>query len=718
MRISPLKHTRKSRNQAGFTLVEMAIVMVIMGMVIASSAQLYTQWIKWQAGEDTRVSVKEAVSAITAYRDLYGRYPCPASLTATRENPNVGTPSATYGVATDCAETSGDYSIGAGFTAAGISRISAGAKDYTDNDTNVTASQTAVIRVGAIPFRSLNMDEKKAYDGYRNRLFYAVTEQLTDRKFFGPLGGAIEIRNDENASALDVPGSAHFFIFSAGEDGEGAFTMGGVRLPCTTGTKQSNNCDDDSTFQVASTATSGHGQAGQFDDIVAYATHKDMPLWEKGVDPSNPTAISTKLSGAVGVGQNASKIPGEEFQVEGILSTKDNPNTAAITEGNVDSSEICAYASGNTTCFPSRLIAGDLDVTPPTGGLKCPSGQYMIGIQNSAPVCVDEVQMVCPGGSYLAGINADGTLNCGILPPGSCQTEQREVCGTMKAVTAALHNSTRVITGGDNRWIEFTCNNGAWVQTNAGGECTCTPVSYPPGVESCADWSGGCGEAFTGTHTVQWSNTCPSGAWTGTVTNPGNCTCVPSVNTWTGPCPDGFNAGGVQYENRHVCGPSPHCGGWTEKGNTCSCSPFTEEQDVGCPANFTGQHIQKRNFTCPGGAGSPGSYGAWTTVKNTCACTEQVINTTESCPVGYSGSVAVKTTITCPSGTPVRTETASCTKEVGCRWKIQGTGPLQNSRAAIEDGDTCDCTKKNTSTACSAPAGNGKHQLASCTCGK
>jgi prepilin-type N-terminal cleavage/methylation domain-containing protein len=74
----------------GFTLIEMAIVIMIIGLLVASLMPLYGLYQKQQEISNTEVNVTVAISAIGTFRSLHGRYPCPASLTQDRNDPLYG----------------------------------------------------------------------------------------------------------------------------------------------------------------------------------------------------------------------------------------------------------------------------------------------------------------------------------------------------------------------------------------------------------------------------------------------------------------------------------------------------------------------------------------------------------------------------------------------------------------------------------------------------
>lgn len=726
------KSLRRKNGQSGFTLVEMTIVTILLGLFIASAATIYKQWIRQQRAEATRESVSNAVDAITAFRDLYGYYPCPAPLTASRDNMQAG--SATYGAETDCAANTAEYALNSGVTQTGVARLEwaeAGTKTYRNIATQTDLIERPRVRIGALPFRALNLDESQAYDGYNNRLFYAVTEQLTNGDTFSTTGGGIGVLNDEGADPLDdqdsavLPrNSAHFIIFSAGEDGAGAYTRGGVRIPCDNNTLQAENCNftADTVFKTAITGTPGEGEAEQFDDVLAYATHRDVPLWQVGADTVNDPSranMSMKVSGGVGIGSNASRTPDEDLHVEGILRAQDDPDTADL-EGAIQSQNICSTDPNNPLCFPSSLIAGDLDAVPPTGGLRCPTGEFMVGIKYNLPICRDDVRVTCPGGQYMTGVDAGGNLICAGEPI-RCPTQTVQVCNEDRTLTQASPGTYQTLHAGASRWDVYLCrNDGTWELHNTGGLCECTPQTYPPEQKSCEQWWDGCGERFSGTRTVQWDYTCPYGNWEWNLIDDSTCTCVESYQERTRNCPSGYNTGNIYQRNTNICDSNPRCSGWIETSRDCACTVRTSSRNQDCPTGLTGTIRQERTFNCPNGSTQPGSWGSWTTVSNTCVCNDDSYTSPETCPVGQEGEILVTYTKTCPNTNYVETarvNNCTTTPPVQCQWISTGSGNLVTDPEMITNGDNCDCaTEKGDNETCTTEASGGKFRQSVCIC--
>ncbi len=639
----------------GFTLVEMSIVLVIIGMVVAASAQLMQQRQEWLQKENTKQAIVDANDAITAFRNTYGRYPCPASLTATAAGVNA----ALYGIESNS-------TTGAGTKCADMASVAIGAGiDATDGYAVVAGPGVGAprIRVGALPFKNLNIEEREAYDGYGNRIIYAVTESLAVADTFNPQAGGIRILNDQNASIIQPADSAHFIILTSGENGAGGFTRGGFRLPCAAqGTNdESENCnfDVDATFQLAQTSNTANTSASAFDDIISYATHEDVPLWEKNPLDKDPgddghNDVAMKNTGSFGIGTNASKHPSEDLQVEGIIIARDDPYTTDHEEGNIQSENICDYASDTTTCFPSSLIAGEIALG---GGMKCPTGQFMTGIKNGAPICETEIKVECAGGAIAIGVKADGTLKCGAPPPSGCVNATVNLCTESKTLFAAKHGTRQKISAstapgnpGGTRYARYRCDNGSWKQeTTWGSHCDCTPKTGTPKTKSCKSWSY-CGYRFTGNKTVQTNFICPS-ASNEKVTDDSGCVCDSSFTTRKVSCPKGFSKGKVEQKNTHNCGTTPpSCTGWQEIGRTCECVPKNQTRERNCTGGLKGKIYEERDFTCTGGPTNPGTQGGWKEVSRTCECVPKTETRKKNCTGGLKGKIDQERKFTCPSG--------------------------------------------------------------------
>ena len=74
------KARRARKHLQGFTLIEMAMVLVIIGLVMGSVLGALGSQLEQKKVRDTQERIKEASEAIMAFTISHGRLPCPASL--------------------------------------------------------------------------------------------------------------------------------------------------------------------------------------------------------------------------------------------------------------------------------------------------------------------------------------------------------------------------------------------------------------------------------------------------------------------------------------------------------------------------------------------------------------------------------------------------------------------------------------------------------------
>lgn len=105
------QHTSKPHTprQPGFTLVEMAMVLTIVGLLLGALIPTLSAQIELQRVTETRKQLNEIQQALIGYAIINGRLPCPASATATEDPVGGGVcnhaydgfiPAATLGLST------------------------------------------------------------------------------------------------------------------------------------------------------------------------------------------------------------------------------------------------------------------------------------------------------------------------------------------------------------------------------------------------------------------------------------------------------------------------------------------------------------------------------------------------------------------------------------------------------------------------------------------
>ena len=181
-----VKFFEKNKINSGFTLLEVALTLIVLGVILAPAIMLYHQHKIAEDWEKTEYNIDTVQTKIGGFRSIYGRYPCPAPLTAQPGEIEYGHEDCTIHALGSCV-------------------------DGTCTSKNAISGKT--ILEGTLPFKILDLDESQAYDKYGNRLIYAVTADLTTSSTYTIGGGGISVDsyNDSGSvSAVNPPGSAHF----------------------------------------------------------------------------------------------------------------------------------------------------------------------------------------------------------------------------------------------------------------------------------------------------------------------------------------------------------------------------------------------------------------------------------------------------------------------------------------------------------------------------
>ncbi len=382
----------------GFTLIELAIVVVISGFIMASLSTGMALYRKQAVLDKTNNNIDAVSLGIDhLFTPMGTRYPRPAGRNLDPTDPD-------YGIEISEADATA-LAVG-DCTASMVCKV-AGARD-ADGDSNPDP-----ILIGAIPVRSLRnslldfaksgsvmglkVTESASYDanldGWGRMFTYAVTEKLSMPGTYDELHGAIALETENGENLLAVPGSAHAVFISHGPDGKGAFTPEG-KLYKACGNpadgKDVENCDDDETFTIGLISL-GHNNE-YFDDILRFRIRGSSALWKSvnggsGIVNTNP--------GRVGIGTTA---PTQRLHVVG-----DMQGEIARADGYCDST--------GADCMLPATIGG--------AGISCGSGSAMSGISfnnadcDASPGTTASLTSCTGPGQLLQGVNADGSLICG-----------------------------------------------------------------------------------------------------------------------------------------------------------------------------------------------------------------------------------------------------------------------------------------------------------------
>lgn len=208
------------RGEEGFTLFLVSALLIVAAMVAATLLQQSNRDEFWNPKTESQRRLEVIIKALEYYQRTNLRLPCVASLTAASVD-------AGHGEEQDYEECkNGDPPM------AGTARV----------DTGV-----GYMRIGAVPYRTLQLQEEAAMDSWGDKFLYAVTEDLIDPDDY--LDGAGIIRVDDGDGTLT--NTAAFVVVSHGPDRKGAYTNrgGALQSACNSAQGQDQeNCDDDGVF--------------------------------------------------------------------------------------------------------------------------------------------------------------------------------------------------------------------------------------------------------------------------------------------------------------------------------------------------------------------------------------------------------------------------------------------------------------------------------------
>ncbi len=680
------EQTRKDRpsvREAGYTLIEMSIVMIIVGTLLAGFLTAYNVYLKNQKIVETESNIIQLNNAIGNFRAQYGRYPCPASLTLPRTDKD-------YGKETDCTDTSvavgSSVAVGGGYAVE--QSIAARTIDHDDNAG--TAEIRPRVRRGWIPFKNLNLPEEIAFDGYRNRMNFGVTERLAVAATFDISHGGISIVDGQAIPEplLGVDGSGHFLIFTSGENEAGAYTKTGVQVgACPASGPESENCNTSSDAVYVKAPASHTGTNTHYDDTMVYYSQTDIPLWQKS--DTDQFDIHQRPGGFVGFKDNEQDDPGNTAEVGGKMRA----------QGKIRAQEICNDAG---ECMSPSLIGGSLMPS-------CDPGEYMTGIKDGVPDCEAEIIVKCNPGEVLRGI-VDGELDCVTAPCGSTSVSH---CGGNVTLPFGQDGDSFKAESGDNFYQWYTCEDGGWEfdsSKGSGGDCSCTP--------GVVTESKSCGSKFTGSKIVTTTTICPAGVTT-TQEDRSACACSPATETRSKGCDSNNNKGGLIQERSFTC-PDAKWTKWVDKpgGDTCYCEEETKKETLDCSGGKKGTYNRYRVFKCPGG------WQDWTypSNENSCTCDPDRKETRNvECPGKKVGSIKEERTYNCSKGKWDKWKKVedNCTvpPPVICRWeKKSNIGRVTtSSMPSPENSDNCTCGSPDQSCFTVGQAGRWYNKW-SCQC--
>lgn len=288
----PTDHGDNRKDHAGFTLLEMAIVVAIIAAVVAGTLSMGSSMVGSAQRVNTNNKLDAIEKALMAYRIANNRLPCPADPTVT----DIPANSTTYG-----------YEQGTAGTCGGGATVSY-TVPHPSSNTNIVDIGTVV--EGALPVRTLGLPDEYQFDGWGRKTSYAVWTPLTAKATsvsspaaflnYGitPSCGAITV---QNAGGGNRSIAAAYALISYGPNGHGGFLKNGAQYfmgsdnlaeqtNCHCTATGANNAAYNATYvQQEPTQTSSSDSLSAFDDIVRYKERWQM---QDAYDTYVPTGMS------------------------------------------------------------------------------------------------------------------------------------------------------------------------------------------------------------------------------------------------------------------------------------------------------------------------------------------------------------------------------------------------------------------------------------------
>ena len=255
--------TKSCSCKRGFTLAEMAIVLILMGLAMTMGLMMVTATLDNAAYSETKSKQERIKIALIGYLRTNGRLPCP-DITADPTD-------ALYGLQDR--------------------------QSNADPDSACTAPGTTV---QVVPWRDLGLTRDDVTDGWGDFFTYRVAKDTdlrnwTSRSGAGapfdinqlssPALNVLTLSENNGGGATSIVPSPVVVIVSHGKNGLGARTVKGtINTAPSVGTDEAINATVGSSAFIRRPVTDAVGGGGAFDDLVAFMAPQDLlqPLISEG----------------------------------------------------------------------------------------------------------------------------------------------------------------------------------------------------------------------------------------------------------------------------------------------------------------------------------------------------------------------------------------------------------------------------------------------------
>lgn len=378
----------KRGNQKGLSLIEIAIALLVLGLIMTPLLAIYNAERAQEVINDTRSDFASIEAAIENYVNTNERYPLPASLIQVEGD-------AQYGKAFD----PDGNNIMPGNCPGALATDGLCMIVEAPNGSALPADEQLLI--GMVPFGDIKIEEEDAYDAWGRRILYVVTARQTQNPATSTFAGGTYVRSAPHGiqfSALNtftqnpiplVPeagitdGYTDFdmLLVSTGPSGKGGFGAAGVMVDvCIDSANpelEDENCDfTDNMFmidtnkrpdprtelaggtvnniassQYANGTRSLQPGSNFYDDLTHELKEVSADIWNENYE--TPSTIVTSAN-RLGIGEQE---PQTVLHVSGDLRADDDPATGVV-EGRVVAAEIDDISGANN--MSPALIGGEV----------------------------------------------------------------------------------------------------------------------------------------------------------------------------------------------------------------------------------------------------------------------------------------------------------------------------------------------------------------------
>jgi type II secretory pathway pseudopilin PulG len=672
-----MRTTNRFVPNAAFSLLEIAVILVVAGAVIATTLTFGGNLIEDRTRTANADRTELLNEALRSFYALNNRLPCPA-------NEQLSPGDANYGV-----------------------------EQFNGTNCDFDIFGTADADAGAIPVRTLGLPDEMMIDEYNNLFTYVVDTEMVNTSTAPFAVGSITIDDAtvETPSNEYVTENALYFIASHGPGGVGAVSKDNpaTARDCTGSGRDSENCNSGDNIFVQTRFNDGDVAADNFDDVAHWGSHETLLTATANTiaddcEDGNNTLMRVSAT-------NAGQTCDNGTWSDNDICDGDNPNAIYY-----DGTQI-RYCSGASFADCTANLNWSVGANSCSGGSAPPNthhGETVSAIDSLADPNTGAATLRCNNGSWVA----ESASCVPAAPPADCTGTP---CGTIAhgATCTAYQNSTEPF-GGSCTSETRTCTNGALSgsYTNAsctvsgGANCTGTPCGTIAHGATCTAYQNST-EPFGGSCTSE-TRTCTNGALSGSYTN-ASCTVSGGANCTGTPC--GTIAHGATctaYQNST----EPFGGSCTSETRTCtngalSGSYTNASCTVSGGANCTGTPCGTiaHGATCTAYQNSTEPFGGSCT-SETRTCTNGALSgsyTNASCSVSSPAS--------CSSPCGTIAHGATCTAYLNSSEPYGGSCSSETrtcNNGVLSGSYTHTSCSVNPAAGCSSPCGAIPHG-GSCT---